>query len=413
VAILRDAPNSSHSKTLIPWILAALAALPAAGPAAAAALAPPASAAASPRVVAAAGPPPPTFQVVGQLGDLAVIDPSHLLAPAVFIQPDGLLPPVAVTGMAVDPAGRFFVVGTDQASSWLAAVTPATGAETTIGKLTGYVVVDLAFDGAGNLFGLTASSAGSSPHSLLRIDTATAAVAVARVLDAHGTNSGFVGEGAIAWNPGDGSLYYADLDASNHVFVDRLAPGTFTQTPVVSTSLTNPPKALAFSQGKLWLFTFSNVFAADAASLGAGFTFVGTTVYPTPDGTAVYFAEGAVPNTLACVASPTAGCLASRFRVEVTYDATPANGTGPANVVLESAASVKFTFFDPTNVEVILKILDACTFNHKWWVFAGGLTDVGVQIKVTDTATGAVKHYSSAKGHLFQTFADTAAFSCP
>jgi hypothetical protein len=86
---------------------------------------------------------------------------------------------------------------------------------------------------------------------------------------------------------------------------------------------------------------------------------------------------------------------------------------GPATVVLESVASVKFTFFDPTNIEMILKVLDACALNHKWWVFAGGLTDVGVGIKVTDTTNGAFNTYSSAKGHLFQPFADTSAFNCP
>jgi hypothetical protein len=83
-------------------------------------------------------------------------------------------------------------------------------------------------------------------------------------------------------------------------------------------------------------------------------------------------------------------------------------------VVLESTQSVKFTFFDPGNIELILKVLDACVppFN-KWWVFGGGLTDVGVTITVTDSSTRAVKTYTSAKGKLFQTFADTSAFGCP
>ncbi len=63
---------------------------------------------------------------------------------------------------------------------------------------------------------------------------------------------------------------------------------------------------------------------------------------------------------------------------------------------------------------MILKILNACSppFNH-WWVFAGGLTNVGVSITVTDTVGLSVKTYKSTKGALFQTFADTAAFDCP
>ena len=43
---------------------------------------------------------------------------------------------------------------------------------------------------------------------------------------------------------------------------------------------------------------------------------------------------------------------------------------------------------------------------HKWWVFAGGLTDVGVTNKATDTSSGAAKTYTSTKSRVFQTFAD-------
>lgn len=59
-------------------------------------------------------------------------------------------------------------------------------------------------------------------------------------------------------------------------------------------------------------------------------------------------------------------------------------------------------------------MLDACSppFN-KWWVFGGGLTNVGVLVTVTDTKTGAQKTYSNQKGTLFKSFADTAAFTCP
>jgi hypothetical protein len=81
--------------------------------------------------------------------------------------------------------------------------------------------------------------------------------------------------------------------------------------------------------------------------------------------------------------------------------------------VLESKDSVKFTFFYPITLEVIVKIIEGCPLGGKWWVFAGGLTDLEVTIKVTDTATNLVKSYHSKKGQLFQPFADTSAFSCP
>jgi hypothetical protein len=416
--------------TVLAWLAASLAAGAAALPAAAqaphrsdrpgAAARGPGAALAMPRGSErgdepAAGPAAPTFQVIGTFGDMAVVDPTHLLTAALFDSPDAAFQDAFITGLAVGPGGTLFVVGNDgTANSFLGTVNFTTGTETTIGKIAGFVVNDIAFDGAGHLYGLTDGQRGTSPHSLIQINTATAAPTPAKVLDNHGTPDDFAENGAIAYNPADGNFYYADVDSSHHLFVDKLAAGTFMQTPVLTTTLTDIPTAMVFSQGKLWIFAFVNVLSADAANIGAGLTFVGNPVFPTPDGLSAFFTDGAVPNTLPCVPSPTAACLYNRFKVEITYDATPNNGTGPANVVLESTASVKFTFFDPTNIEMILKVLNACSppFNN-WWVFAGGLTNVGVAIKVTDTTTSAVKNYGSAKGQLFQTFADTSAFGCP
>lgn len=361
----------------------------------------------------AAGPAAPTFQVIGTFGDMAVVDPTHLLTAALFDSPDATFQGVFITGLAAGPSGTLFVVGNDGTNSFLGTVNFTTGTETTIGEISGYVVNDIAFDGAGHLYGLTDGQRGTSPHSLIQINTATAAPTLAKVLSNHGTPDDFAENGAIAYNPADGNFYYADIDSSHHLFVDKLASGTFMQTPVLTTTQTDIPTAMVFSQGKLWVFAFANVLSADAANIGAGLTFAGNPVFPTPDGLFAFFTDGAVPNALPCVPSTTAACLYNRFKVEITYDATPNNGTGPANVVLESTASVKFTFFDPTVIEMILKVLDACSFNNKWWVFAGGLTNVGVAIKVTDTATGAIQRYNSTKGQLFQTFADTSAFGCP
>jgi hypothetical protein len=358
---------------------------------------------------------PPPFQAVGPLGDFAVANATDLLTPAVFIQPDSGFGAAIVTGLAISPARTVFVVGNDfVGNSWLGQVNFTTGAETTVGKITGYVINDIAFDGTGHLYGLTDNTVGASPHSLLLINTSTAAVTVTKVLNNHAGLNDLGEQGAIAFNPADSSFYYADRDSGGHLFVDVLAPGTFMQTSVLSSTALIPLTAMAFSQGSLWIFSFGTVYSASASSIGAGVSIVGNTFFPTADGFFVYFADGAVPNTLPCVPSLTAACLYNRFKVEITYDATPNNGTGPANVVLESTASVKFTFFDPTNIEMILKVLNACAppFNS-WWVFAGGLTDVGVSIKVTDTTNGAFKNYSSTKGHLFQTFADTSAFACP
>jgi len=98
--------------------------------------------------------------------------------------------------------------------------------------------------------------------------------------------------------------------------------------------------------------------------------------------------------------------------VEVTYDARPENGSGPANVVLESPESVKFSFSSAGSIELVVKILNSCASGpKKWRIFVGGLTDAGTSIRITDTVNGAVKIYSSQKGKLLQSRYDT--LVCP
>jgi hypothetical protein len=362
----------------------------------------------------------PVFQAVGLFGDLVVMNATGLLSVATYLAPDNGSFGLAffITGLARDPvSGQVYVLGNDFLDSYLGRVDFATGTVASVATIPGEVFTDLAMDGAGQLYGLTDNGSGTTPHALFRIDKATGAAALAKALDAHGGNSSDGQFGAIAWNPADQSLYYADLNNDSphrHLFIDKLAPGTFAQSPVTTTTFNLSPYAMAFAAGRLWLSTNGFFYSADALNIGAGFTNEGFTSFPSPDGTLQFLASGMFPAVLPCVPGPTVACVANRFKVEVSYDATPANGAGPATVVLESGKSVKFSFFDPANIELILKVLDACSppFN-KWWVFGGGLTNVGVTIRVTDTTTGAMKTYTNPKGTLFKSFADTTAFGCP
>ncbi|HEX4959486.1 MAG TPA: hypothetical protein VF173_01510 [Thermoanaerobaculia bacterium] len=106
-------------------------------------------------------------------------------------------------------------------------------------------------------------------------------------------------------------------------------------------------------------------------------------------------------------------CLAGgRFQVEAHWTTT--SGNGPGHAVALTPDTGYFWFFDATNVEVVLKVLDACTFNQRFWVFAGGLTNIQVHLTVTDTQTGAVKTYDNPQGKAFQPVQDTGAFAtCP
>ena len=67
-----------------------------------------------------------------------------------------------------------------------------------------------------------------------------------------------------------------------------------------------------------------------------------------------------------------------------------------------------------TNVEMVIKVLNACGLNSRYWVFAGGLTNVKAVITVTDSQTGKVATYVNPIDTTFQPIQDTSAFAtCP
>jgi hypothetical protein len=107
-------------------------------------------------------------------------------------------------------------------------------------------------------------------------------------------------------------------------------------------------------------------------------------------------------------------CLnGGRFRVTLDFEDFQQLG-GAASARVLTGDTGYFTFFDPDNVEVVLKVLDACAFAQSYWVFAGGLTNLQVQLTVSDTATGATRTYLNDLGTAFLPIQDTAAFStCP
>ena len=119
-----------------------------------------------------------------------------------------------------------------------------------------------------------------------------------------------------------------------------------------------------------------------------------------------------LPN--ACSGTDTSLCVSGgRFRIEANWR-TPDGRRGVGRAVRLTDDSGYFWFFDAKNIELIAKVLNACSFSSTHWVFAAGLTDVEVELVVTDTNSGAVKRYTNAAGTAFQPIQDTSAFStCP
>ncbi len=96
------------------------------------------------------------------------------------------------------------------------------------------------------------------------------------------------------------------------------------------------------------------------------------------------------------------------YRVEVSWR-TPSGLTGSGQATPITTNTGAFWFFDPTNLELVVKVLDGRSVNGKWWVFYGALTNVEYTLTVTDTQTGAVKTYLNPQGQL-ASVADTSAF---
>ena len=115
-----------------------------------------------------------------------------------------------------------------------------------------------------------------------------------------------------------------------------------------------------------------------------------------------------------CAADDATLCLqGGRFQVTTRW-ADFTHGGGPGHAVPSGDASGGFWFFNAANPEITVKLLDACVpFDH-FWVFAAGLTNVEVQLTVTDTQTGKVNEYFNPLGRGFTPVQDTAAFAtCP
>ncbi len=97
----------------------------------------------------------------------------------------------------------------------------------------------------------------------------------------------------------------------------------------------------------------------------------------------------------------------------MTYDASVFGGSsGPATPLMESDESLKFSFFTPENLELLLKIIDGCSYNGHYWVFFSGLTNVGVSLRITDMSNGAVYSYDNPPGTTLVPALDIQALAC-
>lgn len=106
-------------------------------------------------------------------------------------------------------------------------------------------------------------------------------------------------------------------------------------------------------------------------------------------------------------------CLhGGRFAVTAQYQAQSDPDLKAGTGVTLTDDTGYFWFFSPNNVEIVTKVLDACAFPGapRFWVFAAGLTNVKVELKVVDTRSGQIWTRVNPQQTAFAPIQDTAAF---
>lgn len=123
-----------------------------------------------------------------------------------------------------------------------------------------------------------------------------------------------------------------------------------------------------------------------------------------------------------CVPTATTLCIDDqpgdhRFAITVDYE-TALNGgsSGQGKAIPLSSLGIHrgglFWFFDITNPELLIKVLDGCGITGHHWVFWSAGTTVGLELRVTDTKTGKAVTYVNPDGQTAKPVSDTGAFAC-
>ncbi len=113
---------------------------------------------------------------------------------------------------------------------------------------------------------------------------------------------------------------------------------------------------------------------------------------------------------------PSNPCLNNyRFSVNILASAGTSMTAPSSFRIDDTSALFQFPNLGPDDFNMTVQVIDGCSFNQHYWVFASANTDVEYRITVTDLAGGrAVKEYTNVLGQPSAPVADTMAFAtCP
>ncbi|MEM7479574.1 MAG: FG-GAP-like repeat-containing protein [Acidobacteriota bacterium] len=119
----------------------------------------------------------------------------------------------------------------------------------------------------------------------------------------------------------------------------------------------------------------------------------------------------ATPEPSTVAPTPSLALSGGRFDVRVEWtDFSGRQGLGQAVPMTDKTGY--FWFFDDSNVELLVKILDGRSDNGHFWVFYGSLSNVAFTLRVLDTETGVERVYENPS-RTFASRGDTAALPAP
>ena len=112
-----------------------------------------------------------------------------------------------------------------------------------------------------------------------------------------------------------------------------------------------------------------------------------------------------------CVSDVTTLCLGDgdRFRVRINWETQQSQTGDGKKATLDTQDTGSFWFFEPNNIEMVIKTIDGRQDNGRLWIFYGSLTDVKFEMTVTDVETALIKIYTKPLGD-FASVGDTNAF---
>jgi len=339
--------------------------------------------------------------------------------------------------VTLDAAGSFFAVwehalahGSEIAGRRLSGSGVTVGGELLIGGTAGAPPVPgtpvAASDGAGHVAvawkdGGDVALQPFAPVAACVADATTLCLGGGRygVRAAWTTNDGTSGSGQAVTLTADTGLFWF-FDANNLEMAVKVldACAVNARSWVFAGGLTNVDVVLTVTDGATGqVNTYHNPQGTPFAPLQDTGAFANCTAAApapavAPSAPVQRVAASAIPNP--CPPDPTHLCLGdSRFLVTVDWQ-TPDGTIGHGQAVPLTRDTGYFWFFNDTNLEMVLKVLNGCGLNQRYWVFAGGLTNVRVAITVTDTTTGTHVTYQNPQGTAFQPLQDTGAFAtCP